>query len=133
MTPPHMRLWQMNFSEISPKSFLKNIFGWLFLSKTYLLIRTMIPSKNQAVDQEYYKEKPPPEIFYKKDVLNNFLKFFQSLFFQLYKNRNSVIGVLLWILRNFQEHFFLQSTYGRMHLKKEKSVIIDWFNCFCDK
>ena len=72
-------------------------------------------------------------MFYKKGGLNNFLKFFQSLFFQLFKNKNSVIGALLWILRNFQEHFFYRTPTGDGIWKKGKSVVINWYKRFYDK
>ena len=59
-----------------------------------------------------------PEVFFKRGVLENFSKFtgnplhwslflikFQSSSLQLYsKKRDSSTGVILWILRNFQEH-----------------------------
>ena len=64
-----------------------------------------------------------PEVFCKKDVLRNFAKFTgkylcQGLFFnkfaywgpQLYWTIDFGTGVSLWILCNFQEHFFLQNT-----------------------
>ena len=65
-----------------------------------------------------------PEVFSKKSVLRNFIKFTgkhqcQSLLFNkvtglrpatLFKKRNSGTGVFLWIVGNFWEHLLLQNT-----------------------
>ena len=56
-------------------------------------------------------------VFCKKGALKNFAKFtgkhmYQSLFFNFIKKRDSGTCVFLWILRNFEEHLFLQNTSG---------------------
>ena len=60
-------------------------------------------------------QKQPPEVFYKKDVLTNFTKFTEKHLCQgLFFNKVAGTGVFLWILWNYWEHLFLQSTSGRL-------------------
>ena len=84
-------------------------------------------------------------MFYKKGVL--FTKFTgkqlgQSLFFnkgtgvnlQLYQKRDFDTAAFLWILLNFQEHFFLQNVCGGClvfgsNYDLEKSRYMDQVNC----
>ena len=68
-------------------------------------------------------QKQPPEVLYKKDVLKNFAVFtekhlYMSLFLIKLKafstaalsKWDSNTSVFLWILRNFEEHLFWETT-----------------------
>ena len=68
------------------------------------------------------QQKQPPEVFCKKVVLRNFVKFTgnqlcQNLFFNRPEACNFIekercTGVFLWILRIFSEHILLRNTSG---------------------
>ena len=52
-----------------------------------------------------------PELFHEKGVLKNFAKFGKHLYWELQNliKRNTDTVVVLWILRNFQEHVFCET------------------------
>ena len=111
-------LW--NFSQKCSKNWMRYTPGKIIkclrlIKKRYILLR--ISTKCQRFFWVISRSSRP-EVFFKRGVLENFSKFtgnplhwslflikLQSSSLQLYsKKRDSSTGVILWILRNFQEH-----------------------------
>ena len=97
--------------------------GYLFQNKIYYLDKIYLCFAKIKFSKHTLYRSSRPEVFCKKGVLRNFAKFtekhrYQSFFF------NKVGGLrpatllkkrlwhrcFLWILRNFEEHLFLQNT-----------------------